>query len=147
MPGSGSTGLARRPYMVSVRRAAVEQPGASYRLLSAIGTRRLEMALSVPLVLEYEDALLRDLAATGLSRADVEAVLDYSCSVAHQQEIFFLWRPYLPDPKDDMLLELAVAASCQIIVTHNLRDFAGGGRFGIEALSPAVFLTRIGVLA
>lgn len=121
--------------------------GASYRLLSAIGTRRFEIALSVPLVLEYEDALLRDLAATGLSQADVDAVLDYFCGVAHQQEIFFLWRPYLPDPKDDMLMELAVAASCQIIVTHNLRDFAGVGRFGIEAVPPATFLTRIGVLA
>ena len=121
--------------------------GASYRMLSAIGTGRFEIALSVPLVLEYEDALLRHLAVTGLSQADVDAVLDYFCRVAHQQEIFFLWRPYLPDPKDDMLLELAVAAGCQVIVTHNLRDFAGVGRFGIEALSPAAFLTRIGVLA
>lgn len=121
--------------------------GASYRLLSAIGTGRFEIALSVPLVLEYEDALLRHLTVTGLSQADVDAVLDYFCRVAHQQEIFFLWRPYLPDPKDDMLLELAVAAGCQIIVTHNLRDFAGVRRFGIEALPPAAFLTRIGVLA
>jgi hypothetical protein len=87
------------------------------------------------------------LAATGLSRADVDAVLDYFCGVALQQDIFFLWRPYLPDPKDDMVLELAVAASCQAIVTHNLRDFAGVGRFGIEAIPPATFLARIGVLA
>jgi putative PIN family toxin of toxin-antitoxin system len=121
--------------------------GASHRLLSAIGTGRFEIALSVPLVLEYEDALHRQLAVTGLSRADVDAVLDYFCRVALQQDIFFLWRPYLPDPKDDMLLELAVAASCQAIVTHNLRDFAGVGRFGIDALPPAVFLARIGVLA
>ena len=32
----------------------------------------------------------------------------FLCSVAHQQKIFYLWRPILPDPKDDMVLELAV---------------------------------------
>ena len=42
--------------------------GASFRLLSEVGRRRFEIALSVPLVLEYEDALVRHAAATGLSR-------------------------------------------------------------------------------
>ena len=118
--------------------------GASFRLLSAIGTGRFEIALSVPLVLEYEDVLARHADVTGLSRADVDAVLDYFCQVGHLQEIFFLWRPYLPDPKADMLLALAVAAGCQIIVTHNVRDLAGVARFGIEALPPGKFLVGIG---
>jgi putative PIN family toxin of toxin-antitoxin system len=120
--------------------------GASFRLLSAIGAGRFEIALSVPLVLEYEDALARHAGVTGLSQADVDVVLDYFCQVGHLQEIFFLWRPYLPDPKDDMLLELAIAAGCQIIVTHNVRDFVGVGRFGIETLPPGKFLVRIGAL-
>ena len=46
-------------------------------------------------------------------RADVDAVLDYFCSVGHLQSIFFLRRPLLPDPKDDLVLELAVAPAVE----------------------------------
>src|SRR5437764_5408270 len=56
------------------------------------------------------------------------------------QDIFFLWRPFLPDPNDDMILELAFAANCPYIVTHNVRDFAGCERLGIKAITPGDFL-------
>jgi predicted nucleic acid-binding protein len=121
--------------------------GASFRLLSEVGRGRFELALSVPLVLEYEDALLRHASATGLSRKDVDAVLDYFCSVAHLQTIFFLWRPLLPDPKDDLVLELAVAAGCRTVVTHNIRDFRGSESLGVSAQAPGDFLGAIGVLS
>jgi predicted nucleic acid-binding protein len=97
------------------------------------------------LVLEYEDALLRPQVGR-LGQADVDAVLDYFCRVAHLQQIFFLWRPLLPDPKDDMLLELAVAARCQSIITYNIRDFVGAERFGVAVLEPGPFLAGLGVL-
>ena len=119
--------------------------GVAFRLLSEIGKGRFEIALSVPLVLEYEDALLRQEVAN-LGQADVDAVLDYLCKVAHLQQIFFLWRPLLPDPKDDMLLELAVAARCRAIITYNVRDFTGADKFGVSVLEPAPFLSRVGVL-
>jgi predicted nucleic acid-binding protein len=121
--------------------------GASFRLLSEIGRGKFEIALSVPLVLEYEDALLRHASATGLSRRDVDTVVDYYCSVAHLQTIFFLWRPLLPDPKDDLVLELAVAAGCRTVVTFNLRDFRGGESLGVTAQRPGEFLKAIGVLS
>jgi putative PIN family toxin of toxin-antitoxin system len=120
--------------------------GASFQLLSEVGRGRFEIALSVPLVLEYEDALLRHAVVTGLSRADVDAVLDYLCSVAHLQRIFFLWRPLLPDPKDDLVLELAVAAGCKTVVTFNLRDFRGAEGLAVHAQRPAEFLRAIEVL-
>lgn len=74
----------------------------------------------MPFVLEYEDVLLRHTAVTKLGQMGVDAVLDYFCKVAHLQRIFYLWRPLLPDPKDDLLLELAVAARCNAIVTTTL---------------------------
>jgi len=120
--------------------------GAAFRLLSEIGKGRFEIALSVPLVLEYEDALLRHSKVTNLGQADVDAVLDYFCKVAHPQQIFYLWRPLLPDPKDDLLLELAVAARCQSIITYNTRDFVGAERFGVGVLEPGPFLAGLGVL-
>jgi hypothetical protein len=59
------------------------------------------------------------------------------------QEIFYLWRPFLADPSDDMILELAFAADCQYIVTHNVRHFAGCERFGVEAITPGDFLALL----
>jgi putative PIN family toxin of toxin-antitoxin system len=120
--------------------------GAAFRLLREVGKGRFEIALSVPLVLEYEDVLLRQAADMALSAADIDTLLDYFCRVAHLQRIFFLWRPLLPDPKDDLVLEVAVAAECQTVVTYNVRHFAGTERFGIQVLEPGPFLRSIGVL-
>lgn len=118
--------------------------GAAFRVLSRVGTGDFEIAVSVPLVLEYEDALLWQIADTPLSERDVLDVVDYLCSVAKQQEIFFLWRPLLRDPKDDLVAEIAVAAGCDAIVTYNRRDFAGIEQFGIRVLTPIEFLIEIG---
>src|SRR5438552_9625566 len=92
--------------------------GASFQLLSRIGTSQFDVVVSVPLVLEYEDALTRHSTATALSKRDLDDFIDYFCSVAIRQEIFFLWRPALRDSGDDLVLEVAVAANCEAIVTH-----------------------------
>ncbi|MGC9986779.1 MAG: putative toxin-antitoxin system toxin component, PIN family [Polyangia bacterium] len=116
--------------------------GASFAILDLVGTHRFDVAVSVPLVLEYEDALLR---RRGLFSAQaVRDIIDYLCSVARRQEIFFLWRPLLPDPKDDMVAEVAIAAGAEAIVTYNRRDFGGVEKFGVAILSPRDLLTKIG---
>jgi putative PIN family toxin of toxin-antitoxin system len=118
--------------------------GASFRLLSLLGSGRFEIAISVALVLEYEDVLMRDVAALGLEETDIADVLDYVCAVGHRERIYYLWRPFLRDPKDDHLLELGVAANCEGIVTFNVRDFAGVDQFGLWIMTPREFLARIG---
>ncbi len=119
--------------------------GASFRLLSVIGqSEKFEINLSVPLVLEYEDVCKRDGLVNGLSHQDIDDVLDYLCSVGRRRRIFYLWRPFLKDPKDDMVLELAVEAECEGIVSFNRRDFAGLEQFGLEVWTPREFLTHIG---
>ncbi len=121
------------------------QRGASFRLLSLVGADpRFEINVSVPLVLEYESALKRPGTVPALTSEEVDTVLDYLCSVAHHREIYFLWRPALRDPKDDMVLEVAVEASCEFVVTHNPRDFKGIERFGVGAVTPSEFLREIG---
>ncbi len=117
--------------------------GASFALLSRVGGRDFQIAVSVPLVLEYEYALLNHRKENRLSEAEIGAILDYLCSTAERQEIFFLWRPGLRDPKDDMVLELAVAAEADAIITHNLRDFAGASNFGVEVVRPQEFLKSL----
>ena len=121
--------------------------GASYRLLSLVGSPKFEINLSVPLVVEYEEVLLRECHALGLTPVDVNDVLDFLCQTANLHEIYFLWRPLLRDPKDEMVLEVAVAAGCRYIVTYNKRDFQGVEAFGIEALTAREFLESIGELS
>jgi putative PIN family toxin of toxin-antitoxin system len=118
--------------------------GASHRLLRLVGTGRFGLHLSVAVVLEYEEILKRLAAEVGLSPADIDDLLDYLCSVAGLHEINFLWRPFLQNPDDDMLLELAVEAGCSSIVTHNVSDFSGCQTFGIGAVTPGAFLRQIG---
>ena len=118
--------------------------GASFRVLSLVGSGHFEVAVSVPLVLEYEDAMLRSLPHTSLGQQDIEDIIDFVCSVAKLQTIFYLWRPIARDPKDDMVAELAVAAGAEAIVTHNLRDFAPVAQLGLRIITPHQLLLDTG---
>lgn len=120
--------------------------GASFALLSTLGENNppYRPVVSVPLVLEYEDALLRSLQASVLSEEDIGDLLDFICSAATHQEIFYLWRPLLKDPGDDHVLEVAVAAGVDYLVTHNLADFSGAETVGIKVITPQQLLRIIG---
>lgn len=122
------------------------QRGASYKLLMLVGRANFELNLSVPLFLEYEDVAKRLLEQIPLNEDDVDNILDYLCQMANRREIFYLWRPFLKDPKDDMVLELAVSGQCQVIITYNKRDFAGIEQFGLQVMDPKEFLETIGEL-
>jgi putative PIN family toxin of toxin-antitoxin system len=128
--------------------ALMSQQGASNKLLSLVGTDRFEFSLSVPLVLEYEATAKRLIGSKiRLSEQDIDDVIDYLCSVGEHRKVYYLWRPFLKDLGDDMILELAVSAECQTIVTYNVKDFQGIQRFGIEAVTAKTFLERIGALS
>jgi putative PIN family toxin of toxin-antitoxin system len=120
--------------------------GASAKLLPLVGAARFEIHVSVPLVLEYEAVLLRQSASLGLTSEDVADLVDGLSALAHHHKIYFLWRPYLRDEKDEMVLELAVVARCDYIVTYNRNDFRGAEKFGIGVMTPKEFLEKIGEL-
>lgn len=117
--------------------------GASNKLLSLVGTQKFEIHDSVALILEYEDVLQRYRTELGLSQDDVADFIDALCSMAHHHKIYFLWRPTLSDVNDELILELAVTARCQYIVTHNVSDFKGIEKFGVQAITPREFLQII----
>lgn len=121
--------------------------GASHRLFMLLGGNQFEISVSVPLIIEYEDVAKRLTRKFGLTYTDVEDILDYICRIADRRQIHYLWRPVLKDPKDDLVLELAVEASAKYIVTYNLRDFAGAEKFGIQVVTPKAFLKVIGEIS
>jgi putative PIN family toxin of toxin-antitoxin system len=118
--------------------------GASYQVLRALERGRIRIALSTTLLFEYEDVLKRNQSSLGLSDREIEAILDALCSRSEHQKVYFLWRPKLPDAKDDHILELAIASGITTIVTHNLKDFAPANEFGIRAITPRQLLEEIG---
>ena len=121
--------------------------GASFKLLSLLESGRFGIHLSVPLVLEYEEVLQEKSRDLGLTEADIDDVLNYLCRVGGHHEIHFLWRPRLKDPDDEMILELAVEAGCDYIVTYNKEDFSSIEEFGIELVTAKELLQKIGVLS
>lgn len=71
----------------------------------------------------------------------VDPIVAYLCKVGRRREIYFLWRPFLRDPADEMVLEVAVESGCDAIVTHNIRELDGvEGAFGIPVQRPREFL-------
>jgi putative PIN family toxin of toxin-antitoxin system len=120
--------------------------GASYELLMHIGKNKFDINISVPLILEYESAAKKLIGKTKLKKKDIDDIVDYICTVAQKWKIFYLWRPYLKDPKDDLVLELAVTSESKFIVTYNKKDFQNVKTFGLRVVTPKEFLKLIGVI-
>jgi putative PIN family toxin of toxin-antitoxin system len=117
--------------------------GASFQLLRLAGDERWRLHISTALLLEYEAVARRETQHFWLHPSRIEDVMDFLAASGHEHAISFRWRPFLNDPGDDFILELAVAANVRYIVTHNLRNFAGVESYGLEALSPAQMLLKI----
>jgi predicted nucleic acid-binding protein len=124
--------------------AARSRNGASYQLVSMLPTHRFDFALTIALYTEWQAVLTRpEHIPPGVSVEGVQGYLRYLVSLAHHQDVHFLWRPFLHDPDDDMVLECAVASSSQYIVTHNVKDFRRVPELKVQAITPADFLTLL----
>ena len=124
--------------------AARSRQGASFALVGSLPHPRFEFALSVTLYTEWQTVLTRpEHLPPGLQPQDALAYLRYLASIAHLQDVHYLWRPFLRDPDDDMVLECAVASGSRYLVTHNVRDFARITSLGISPVTPAEFLDML----
>ena len=117
--------------------------GASYQILRYIEKGKIKTVLSTALLFEYEDVLKRNKRILKIKDSDIDKILDNLCAFSKHQKIYFLWRPYLPDPKDDYILELAVASETKTISTYNIKDFKGINKFGVRAITPRKLLEEI----
>ena len=121
--------------------------GASFKLVSLLPNEKFSITISVSLIIEYEDVLRRGKLPDTITEKDISDFIDFFCHIGDQQDIFFLWRPFLPDPSDDLVLEVAVAGDCDAIITYNKRHFKNIEKFGLRILDPKEFLTEIGVIS
>ena len=94
--------------------------------------------------MEYEAVLSARLEELDLTKEQLSGFLGYFVALAERVRIFYLWRPGLRDPGDDMVLETAVAARADFLVTHNIKDFTGADRFGIQVVTPGWFIHHFG---
>ncbi len=109
--------------------AALLRGGASARaVLRACLNAHYQPVLGPALLAEYEDVLGRtDLFADSvLSTHERAQVFDGFLSRCRWVEVFYAWRPNLPDEADNHLIELGVAAQAEAIVTRNLHDVSHG---------------------
>ena len=99
--------------------------GASYQIILAADRGGFEIALSVPLLIEYEDVTSRPESGIPLPPAVITDIINRL------------------DPKHDMVLEVALAAGVSHIITFNKKDLKPTSEFGIAVVQPSEFLPLI----
>ena len=106
--------------------ARMNARGAPRAVLRLALERQIVPVFGNALLREYEDVLSRDrlFASAPATRGDIDTLLDALLSVSEWRSIYYLWRPNLPDEGDNHLIELAVAANAEAIITANTKDFA-----------------------
>ena len=105
--------------------ALMSSTGASNFILQQVRSRRIQIALSVAVFLEYKDVLTREKSLKDfiLQKSDVDKFLRFIAYIGKIFEIYYLFRPNLKDEKDNMIVELAITSQSDYIVTNNIRNF------------------------
>jgi putative PIN family toxin of toxin-antitoxin system len=124
--------------------ALISEAGASREVIRRCLQGRYQACMSLALFAKYRDVLGRHelFANCPLCVTEREELFCAFMAVCRMTEIYYLWRPNLPDEGDNHVLELAVAASATAIVTHNGADFMRAElRFpALRILAPADLL-------
>ncbi|TGL21506.1 putative toxin-antitoxin system toxin component, PIN family [Leptospira levettii] len=108
-----------------IYQAIRDSRGASHFILNLVENRKIELALSTPVFVEYSDVLLRDksILDLALSKKEINLVLDFLAYVATPFSINYLLRPNLGDENDNLFVELAFASNSRYLITSNIKDF------------------------
>jgi putative PIN family toxin of toxin-antitoxin system len=99
--------------------------GAANRILVLAIDGTIDTVMGEALFSEHEDVLARSELFENccLSQAERTELFDIYIAQTDWVRIYFGWRPNLRDEGDNHLIELAVAAGANLIITRNVRDF------------------------
>jgi putative PIN family toxin of toxin-antitoxin system len=117
--------------------------GASRRVVDLVLDRAVVAHVSVPLVLEYEEVLLREANALSLTPQEIRIVIAAFVEQAKGHTVHFRWSEYVRDPDDTHVLNTAVAASCPHLVTFNKSNFHRASALDVRLLTPREFLAQV----
>jgi len=120
--------------------AFCNQDGASHRLIRWALADKIILAASPALWLEYEAVIKRPEIRLrhGIALENLDVVLDTLAAHVEPVHLSYLWRPQLRDPNDEMVLETALNAGADALVTFNTKDFAEAvKRFNLKLLTPS----------
>lgn len=128
--------------------AALQNEGSVARaILRLCLNGQIQPLIGAALFAEYEDVLNRKLLFQGskLNKQERDMVLNGFLSVCKWSEVFYAWRPNLPDEADNHLIELAIAGQADFIVTRNLKDLTRGELIfnQLQIVGPEYFLKMI----
>jgi predicted nucleic acid-binding protein len=115
-------------------------------ILDWVADRLLVPLLTPALFLQYEDVLKRpeQLRVSGLTLAQVDQRLAAIAGAAESVTVYFLWRPQLPDPGDELVFEAAINGRAEALVTYDMRHFAAAAaRFGLRIVEPVEVLEEM----
>src|SRR4051812_39107483 len=109
----------RAVFDTNVLRAGLwSSSGASFQLLQRVPDPAITLLLSEALYLEYQEVLTRpENLPPGVTSDEMLRFLRRFSSFANFPKIYSRWRPWLRDPDDNMILELALAGGASHLVT------------------------------
>ena len=121
----------------------ISSKGYSFRLLEQMFNKQVDYLMSLKLLCEYREVLLRheNMKKIPLSLSEIESVLALIVQNGVYQDVYYRWRPNLQDEDDNFIMELAIAGHAESIVTFNKKDFLMAElKFNFSLLSPREFL-------
>jgi putative PIN family toxin of toxin-antitoxin system len=105
-----------------IKSGLLSRNGASNVVLLGMLEGTIPFAASTAIILEYEDVLMREgeRSVLPLLGSDgVATILDALCRMCRRTSIFYRFRPFLADPKDDLYIECALASQSDTIITFD----------------------------
>lgn len=111
--------------------------GPPAAVLRALLTERVTLCFDERIVSEYRDVLTRTRFA--FDRELVEELIGF-LETAGSPTLATPLAVTLPDPWDQMFVEVAVSSNADCLVTGNLRHFPETARAGVRVVSPREFL-------
>ncbi len=104
--------------------ACLKDEGAGRAVVRRCLAGQYQPLIGAALFMEYEDVLGRSrlFAQSPLTESERPEVFKGFLAVCRWTEVYFAWRPNLPDEADNHLIELALAGRAAAVVTRNVRD-------------------------